>query len=68
MINERTQDFSVSFAVHLVFSQLQLFVSASETISKLLSLLEYKQAALADGPNDLPAATPADISTYHMTK
>jgi hypothetical protein len=54
--------------VHLVFSQLQLFVSASETISKLLSLLEYKQTALGDGPNDLPAATPADISTYHMTK
>jgi len=54
--------------VRLVFSQLQLFVSASETISKLLSLLEYKRAALGDRPNDLTAATPADSSTYHMTK
>jgi hypothetical protein len=55
--------------VRLVFSQLQLFVSASETISKLLSLLKYKQAALGDRPNDLTAAAaPADSGTYHMTK
>jgi hypothetical protein len=45
--------------VRLLFSQLQLFVSASETISKLLSLLEYKQAAVGDRPNDLTAATVA---------
>jgi len=54
--------------VRHVFSQLQLFVSASETISKLLSLVEYKQAAVGDRPNDLTAATPADSGTCHMTE
>jgi len=54
--------------VRLVFSQQQLFVSASETISKLLSLVEYKQAApVFARPPDLTAATAANSSTYRMT-